>query len=144
MSTGEREHGERMIDRLDHLVLTTAHPEACIDFYTRVLGMTLERFGASATLPQGRLALRFGRQKINVHVKGAEFQPHAHLPVPGALDLCFIVSQPLDEVIARLSSLGVPIVEGPGPRTGACGPIRSIYLRDPDLNLIELSEYPRG
>lgn len=133
-----------MIDRLDHLVLTTAHPEACIDFYTRVLGMTLERFGASETLPQGRLALRFGRQKINLHVKGAEFEPRAHLPVPGALDLCFIVTRPLDEVIARLAALGVPIVEGPGPRTGATGPIRSIYLRDPDLNLIELSEYPRG
>jgi catechol 2,3-dioxygenase-like lactoylglutathione lyase family enzyme len=133
-----------MIDRLDHLVLTTACPEACIDFYTRVLGMTVERFGVSEALPQGRLALRFGRQKINVHVKGAEFAPRAHLPVPGALDLCFIVERPLDEVISRLGALGVPVIEGPGPRTGATGPIRSIYLRDPDLNLIELSEYPRA
>jgi len=133
-----------MIDRLDHHVLTTACPEACIDLYTRVLGMTVERFGVSEALPQGRLALRFGRQKINVHVKGAEFTPRAHLPVPGALDLCFIVEPPLDEVIARLVALGVPVIEGPGPRTGATGPIRSIYLRDPDLNLIELSEYPRA
>ena len=77
-------------------------------------------------------------------MKGAEFAPRAHLPVPGALDLCFIVERPLDEVIARLGALGVPVIEGPGPRTGATGPIRSIYLRDPDLNLIELSEYPRA
>ena len=128
-----------MIDHLDHLVLTTRNLDACVDFYTRVLGMRLETFGA------GRLALRFGNQKINLHVAGKEFEPKAALPTPGALDLCFLCDRPLDEVIARLGALGVPIIEGPGPRTGATGPIRSVYVRDPDRNLIELSEpLPRG
>lgn len=124
-----------MIDHLDHLVLTTTDEAAATRFYVDVLGMQLERFG------EGRKAFRFGNQKINLHVKGKEFEPKAHTPVPGALDLCFIASQPLDEVIARLKALDVPIVEGPITRTGATGPIRSIYLRDPDLNLIEISEY---
>ena len=124
-----------MIDHLDHLVLTTTNPQACIDFYTRVLGMEQETFGA------GRIAFRFGNQKINLHVKGAEFEPKAHLPVPGALDLCFIADRPLDRVIEHLSSLGVRIIEGPVARTGAVGKIRSVYLRDPDLNLIEIAEY---
>ena len=115
-------------------MLTTRDVDACVDFYTRVLGMKLDRFGA------GRLALRFGNQKINIHVRGKEFEPKAEVPMPGALDLCFICDRPLDEVIARLAALGVPIIEGPGPRTGATGPIRSVYLRDPDRNLIELSE----
>lgn len=123
-----------MIDHLDHLVLTTADEAACIHFYVDVLGMALETFGA------GRKAFRFGRQKINLHVKGYEFEPKAHLPVPGALDLCFIASVPLDEVIARLEAKGVPIVEGPVPRTGATSPIRSVYVRDPDRNLIEIAE----
>jgi catechol 2,3-dioxygenase-like lactoylglutathione lyase family enzyme len=123
-----------MIDHLDHLVLTTRDLDACVDFYTRVLGMKLEKFGA------GRLALRFGSQKINLHVAGKEFEPKAEVPTPGALDLCFICDRPLDAVIARLGELGVPIIEGPGPRTGATGPIRSVYVRDPDRNLIELSE----
>lgn len=123
-----------MIDHLDHLVLTTTDEAACIDFYAGLLGMRLQHFG------QGRKALCFGAQKINIHVKGREFEPKAHLPVPGALDLCFIASVPLDEVIARLQARGVQILEGPVPRTGATGPIRSIYLRDPDLNLIEISE----
>ena len=123
-----------MIDHLDHFVLTTADEAACVRFYVDVLGMTLETFGA------GRKAFRFGRQKINVHVKGREFEPKAHLPVPGALDLCFIASAPLDEVIARLATKGVPIEEGPVARTGATSPIRSVYVRDPDLNLIEISE----
>ncbi|HEY6002359.1 MAG TPA: VOC family protein [Anaeromyxobacter sp.] len=123
-----------MIDHLDHIVLTTTDKAACIDFYTRVLGMTLETFGA------GRSALRFGDQKINLHEKGKEFEPRAHLPVPGALDLCFIARVPLDEFIAHLGRLGVPIVEGPVLRTGAAFKLRSVYLRDPDLNLIEVSE----
>ncbi|RWR34644.1 VOC family protein [Sinirhodobacter populi] len=127
-----------MIDRLDHLVLTTTDEDACIAFYVGLLGMDLETFGP------GRKALRFGRQKINIHLKGHEFEPKAHLPVPGALDLCFIADRPLDEVIAALKEKGARIIEGPVPRTGATGPLRSIYLRDPDLNLIEISELAPG
>lgn len=123
-----------MIAQLDHLVLTTIDLPACSDFYTRVLGMHQQTFG------EGRLAFRFGNQKINVHVRGHEFEPKAHLPVPGALDLCFIVEQPLEQVIRHLQAEHWPIIEGPVPRTGASGPIRSVYVRDPDLNLIELSE----
>ena len=126
-----------MIDHLDHLVLTTADESACVRFYTEILGMTLETFG------EGRKAFKFGNQKINLHVKGSEFEPKAHLPVPGALDLCFIASIPLDEVIARLEQKGAEIVEGPAMRTGATSRIRSVYLRDPDLNLIEISELMR-
>lgn len=128
-----------MIDHLDHLVLTTARPEACVDFYTRVLGMQLETF-IGGTPPVERRALRFGTQKINLHVQGAEFEPKAHLPVPGALDLCFIASIPLDAVIQRLQAHAWPIVEGPVLRTGAMHRIRSVYVRDPDFNLIEISE----
>ena len=128
-----------MIDHLDHLVLTTARPQACIDFYTRVLGLQLERF-IGGTPPVERLAFRFDHQKINVHVQGAEFEPKAHLPVPGALDLCFLASVPLETVIERLDQAGWPIVEGPVLRTGATQPIRSIYVRDPDFNLIEIAE----
>ena len=123
-----------MIDRLDHLVLTTAHERACVDFYVDVLGMTLETFGA------GRKALRFGTQKINLHVRGSEFEPKANVPTPGSLDLCFIADLPLDAVIARLQARRVPIVEGPVLRTGAVSRLRSVYVRDPDLNLIEISE----
>src|SRR6476661_4132739 len=107
-----------MIDHLDHLVLTTTNREACVDFYTRVLGMTLETFGA------GRVALRFNDQKINIHERGREFEPKAHLPVPGALDLCFIASCPLDDVIAHLQRCAWPIIEGPVERTGATQKIR--------------------
>jgi len=123
-----------MIDHIDHLVLTTSRKEACIDFYTRVLEMTQETFG------DGRTAFRFGEQKINLHEQGREFEPRAHLPVPGALDLCFIASVPLDAFIAHVKAEGVPIVEGPVIRTGAIQKLRSVYLRDPDLNLIEVSE----
>lgn len=123
-----------MIDHIDHIVVTTTDEAACIRFYTEVMGMELEAFGA------GRKAFRFGNQKINLHVKGREYEPKAHLPVPGALDLCFIASVPLDQVMARLQALGVPIIEGPVMRTGATSQLRSIYLRDPDLNLIEISE----
>jgi catechol 2,3-dioxygenase-like lactoylglutathione lyase family enzyme len=123
-----------LIDHLDHLVLTCVDPEATKHFYTQVLQMQLETFGA------GRLAFRFGNQKINLHVRGAEFEPKAHVPVPGALDLCFIATVPLGEVIAHLEAMKWPIVEGPVERTGATQKIRSVYLRDPDLNLIEISE----
>lgn len=123
-----------MIRHLDHLVLTTTDEKACIDFYVGLLGMTLVTFG------EGRKAFSFGQQKINLHVKGSELEPKAHLPVPGALDLCFIADRPLDDVISALQSKGAKIIEGPVSRTGATGPIRSIYLRDPDLNLIEISE----
>ncbi|MGB6105614.1 MAG: VOC family protein [Pusillimonas sp.] len=123
-----------MIGHLDHLVLTTADEEGCIAFYVGLLGMTLVNFG------EGRKAFGFGQQKINLHVKGSEFEPKAHLPVPGSLDLCFIADRPLDDVIASLQRKGAKIIEGPVSRTGAAGPIRSIYLRDPDLNLIEISE----
>ena len=128
-----------MIDHLDHLVLTTARREACVDFYTRVLGMQLESF-IGGTPPVERFAFKFGQQKINLHVQGSEFEPKAHLPVPGALDLCFIASMPLEHVIQRLLAAAWPIVEGPVMRTGATQKIRSVYVRDPDFNLIEISE----
>ncbi len=128
-----------MIDHLDHLVLTTAHEQECMRFYTEVLGMQLEAF-VGGSPPVERKAFKFGQQKINLHVKGREFEPKAHTPVPGALDLCFIASVPLEAVMARLAANGVPIVEGPVLRTGATSRIRSVYVRDPDLNLIEISE----
>jgi len=123
-----------MIDHLDHIVLTTARTGECIDFYTRVLGMKLERFG------QGRMALKFGAQKINLHEKGKEFEPKATVALPGTLDVCFIASVPLEDVIARLAQNKISIVEGPVMKTGARGPIRSVYVRDPDGNLVEISE----
>ncbi len=128
-----------MIDHLDHLVLTTFDEAACLDFYVRVLGMTLESF-VGGTPPLQRKALKFGQQKINLHVRGRELEPKAHVPVPGALDLCFIASVPLQEVMARLNAASWPILEGPVMRTGATQKIRSVYVRDPDLNLIEISE----
>ena len=123
-----------MIDHLDHLVLTTADEAACVRFYVEGLGMTLESFG------EGRKAFRFGNQKINLHVKGHEFEPKANTPLPGALDLCFIASVSIEEVIARLRAKGIPIIQGPVMRTGATSRIRSVYVRDPDLNLVEISE----
>lgn len=128
-----------MIDRLDHLVLTTFNEAACVDFYTQVLGMSLESF-VGGTPPVSRKAFKFGLQKINLHVRGKEFEPKAHLPVPGALDLCFIANVPLEQVIAKLTQENWPIIEGPVIRTGATQKIRSVYVRDPDLNLIEISE----
>lgn len=128
-----------MIDHLDHLVLTTAHEAQCVEFYTEVLGMSLETF-VGGTPPARRRAFKFGHQKINLHVQGREFEPKAHLPTPGALDLCFMASIPLDRVIERFGRRGWPIVEGPVLRTGATQKIRSVYVRDPDLNLIEISE----
>jgi len=123
-----------MIDHLDHIVLTTARTEQCIDFYTRVLGMRLESFG------EGRMALKFGGQKINLHERGKEFEPKATLAAAGTLDICFIASVPVVEVIERLKAAGVPIIEGPVMKTGAQWPIRSVYVRDPDGNLVEISE----
>ena len=128
-----------MIDHLDHIVLTTAHEVACVDFYTRIMGMRLESF-VGGTPPVTRKAFKYGNQKINLHVKGKEFDPKAHLPVPGSLDLCFIASVPLEQVIAKLNAEAWPILEGPVMRTGATQKIRSVYVRDPDLNLIEISE----
>ena len=124
-----------MIDHLDHFVLTTSQPDETIRFYTEVLGMTLETFGA------GRRALKFGNQKINIHVKGKEYEPKAHAPGVGTLDFCFIASVPLEQVIASLEKHKVTIIEGPCIKTGAMGDIRSVYFRDPDLNLVEVSEY---
>jgi catechol 2,3-dioxygenase-like lactoylglutathione lyase family enzyme len=132
-----------MISHLDHLVLTTANEAECVRFYTEILGMRLESFIGGAP-PVERKAFMFGNQKINLHVKGREFEPKAHTPVPGALDLCFLAAIPLDDVIKRLEELAVPISEGPVMRTGATGKIRSIYLRDPDLNLIEISELAKA
>jgi len=128
-----------MIDHLDHLVLTTAKQDECVDFYTRVLGMKLETF-IGGTPPVERKAFKFGNQKINLHIKGKEFEPKANIPMPGSQDLCFIASLPLEQVIEMIQAAEWPIEEGPVMRTGATSKIRSVYLRDPDLNLIEISE----
>jgi len=125
-----------MIDHLDHFVLTTAQPDETIRFYTEVLGMKLEKFAEGK-----RLALKFGRQKINIHVKGRPHEPKAHAPDTGTLDFCFIASVPLEQVIETLKKHQVVIIEGPCIKTGAMGQIRSVYFRDPDLNLVEVSEY---
>ncbi len=121
------------IDHLDHLVLTVADLDKTCDFYRRVLGMDVETFQG------GRKALRFGNQKINLHQAGHEFEPKAKLPTPGSADFCLIAATPLDDVVAHLTKLGILIEEGPVDRTGAVGPIRSVYIRDPDGNLIEIS-----
>lgn len=123
------------IDHLDHLVLTVANIGITCDFYARVLGMKKVTFGG------GRIALAFGRQKINLHPAGNEYDPKAVTPMPGSGDLCFIAAEPMDDVIAHLNAHGVEIIEGPGERTGATGPINSVYFRDPDGNLIEVSNY---
>jgi catechol 2,3-dioxygenase-like lactoylglutathione lyase family enzyme len=124
------------MDRIDHLVLTVRDVEATCAFYARVLGME------PVTFAGGRRALAFGRQKINLHRAGHEYVPHAHRPVAGSGDLCLIAAVPLSDVIAHLRECGVEILAGPVERTGALGPMRSVYFRDPDLNLIEVSEYP--
>ena len=121
------------IDHLDHLVLTVASIERSCAFYADVLGMAVETFDG------GRKALRFGGQKINLHEVGREFEPKAKLPTPGSADLCFIAASPLADVIAHLARLGLAIEEGPVDRVGAGGPMRSVYIRDPDGNLIEVS-----
>lgn len=124
------------VDRIDHFVLTVASIEATCDFYSRVLGMQVRTFGS------GRKALHFGRCKINLHQAGQEYEPKADKPVPGSADLCLIAETPLEQVIAHLRACGVAILEGPVERTGATGTIRSVYFRDPDANLIEVSNYP--
>lgn len=123
------------IDRIDHFVLTVADLEATRRFYCQGLGMELVTFGG------GRHALAFGRQKINLHIKGQELEPKARTPLPGSGDFCLISTQPLEEWIAHLGAQGIGIELMPSPRTGATGPIRSIYLRDPDGNLVEISNY---
>lgn len=128
-----------MIDHLDHLVLTTSKEAECVDFYTRILGMKLESF-IGGTPPVERKAFKFGSQKINLHIKGKEFEPKADIPTPGALDLCFIADRSLEKVIEKLINEGWPIIEGPVVRTGATQKINSVYVRDPDQNLIEISE----
>lgn len=127
-----------MIDHIDHIVLTTRDKEACIRFYTEILGMKLEEFKTPGAT---RLALKFGSQKINLHEWGKEFEPRAHVAAPGTLDLCFIASIPLDQVARRLKEKKVEILEGPVAKTGAMGPMKSVYVRDPDLNLVEISVY---
>jgi len=121
------------IDRLDHLVLTVTDIAATCTFYTRTLGMQAVTFGG------GRKALVFGDQKINLHQVGHEFEPKALRPIPGSADVCFITSVPLAEVIAHLHSQNVEILGGPVARSGAVAPLTSIYIRDPDQNLIEVS-----
>lgn len=123
------------INRLDHLVLTVKDIETTVQFYVTVLGMKKEEFGA------GRLALKFGKQKINLHQVGKEFEPKADKPTSGSADLCFITDIHLDEAMKHVRSKGVAIIEGPVTRTGATGPINSFYFRDPDQNLIEVSNY---
>lgn len=124
--------------RLDHLVLNVADLDLTCDFYERVLGMQAISFSSGGI---ERRALRFGEQKINLHQAGNEFEPKADTPTPGSADLCFIVDQTMDEMVAHLQTHGVAIEEGPVQRTGAEGPIMSIYFRDPDGNLIEVSRY---
>jgi len=119
---------------LDHLVLTVADVEASVGFYARVLGMEPETFG------NGRRALRFGDQKLNLHAAGAEIAPHAARPTPGSADLCFVVDT-LAGVLEELAATGIAVEEGPVERTGALGPMRSVYFRDPDGNLLEVSQY---
>ena len=123
------------IDRLDHLVLTVRDIAATCEFYSNVLGMEVVTFGA------GRKALAFGQQKFNLHEAGREFEPKADAPTPGSADLCLIAHGPLSGIIDHLRGCGVPILEGPVQRTGALGPITSVYFRDPDQNLIEVSTY---
>ena len=121
------------IDRLDHLVLTVKDLSATHKFYSEVLGMEVVTFG------EGRTALRFGDQKINLHEVGSDLHPRAHAPTSGSGDLCFITSVPMAEVVEHIKSRGVQIVTGPGPRTGARRILESVYIRDPDENLVEIA-----
>ena len=124
-----------MIKALDHLVLTVRNLEATIRFYRDGLGMQVRRFGRNGE----RVALHFGAQKINLHEQGREFEPKAETPTPGSADLCFLTDQPVAELKVRLEAAGLPVIEGPVERSGAVAPILSIYLRDPDSNLIEIA-----
>ncbi|ECC2664437.1 VOC family protein [Salmonella enterica] len=124
-----------MIDRIDHLVLTVSDISTTIRFYEEVLGFS------AVTFKQNRKALIFGAQKINLHQQEMEFEPKASRPTPGSADLCFITSTPINDVVSEILQAGISIVEGPVERTGATGEIMSIYIRDPDGNLIEISQY---
>ena len=124
------------VDRLDHLVLTCRDVELSAAWYQRVLGMEREEFG-----PDLRTALKFGGQKINLHQHGSEFKPNAEAAAPGTADLCFVTAVGPHDVVAHLHGLGIAIEQGPVPKIGALGPIRSVYCRDPDGNLIEISTY---
>lgn len=124
------------IESIDHIVLTVADVGATCAFYARVLGMEVVTFGA------GRRALAFGTQKINLHAVGAELEPRAPNAMPGTGDLCLITATPMPQVLAHLAACGVDVLLGPVPRTGARGPILSVYFRDPDGNLVEVSNYP--
>jgi catechol 2,3-dioxygenase-like lactoylglutathione lyase family enzyme len=124
------------IDRIDHIVLTVHDLERTLDFYSRVLGME------PVTFAGGRRGLAFGRQKLNLHQAGREFEPKALKPGPGAIDLCFIAQTPLAQVMDDLRMHGVHIIDGPVDKTGALGPMKSVYFRDPDGNLVEVSNYP--
>jgi len=121
------------VDRLDHLVLTVADVEATCAFYQRVLGMDAVTFG------EGRKALAFGEQKINLHRRGREFEPKAERPTTGSADFCLLTRVPIAEVVAHLRAEGIAIIEGPVRRTGATGPIQSVYFRDPDGNPVEIA-----
>ena len=123
------------ISHLDHLVLTVRDIPATLTFYTEVLGIEIITFG------EGRYALQFGNQKINLHETGHEFEPKADAPTPGSADLCFITEQSMDDIVNHLNAQKIPILVGSTPRTGAVGKINSVYLRDPDQNLIEISTY---
>ena len=122
------------IDHLDHLVLTVADLDATIDFYSKTMGMEPVSF-------DGRRALKFGGQKINLHLAGHEFEPKAGRATPGSADVCFITKDPLEEVMRHLATVGVKIEKGPVDKTGAVGKLLSVYFRDPDGNLIEVSNY---
>jgi catechol 2,3-dioxygenase-like lactoylglutathione lyase family enzyme len=123
------------IEAIDHLVLTVRSIAVTCDFYSRMLGMEVVTFGES------RKALSFGNQKLNLHEFGKEFEPKAATPTPGAMDLCLLTTTPIKDVILHLQSAGVDIIEGPVHRTGATGPLISVYFRDPDSNLIEVSNH---
>jgi catechol 2,3-dioxygenase-like lactoylglutathione lyase family enzyme len=126
---------EALVTALDHLVLTVADVEATARFYAQVLGMAVARSDA------GRVALEFGVQKINLHPAAAPYEPHAALATPGTGDICFVTMLELDAIVGRLEAAGVPIELGPIERSGARGPMDSIYFRDPDRNLIEVARY---
>ncbi len=125
------------IDAIDHVVLTVRDLDRTCDFYQSVLGFEVVTFGA------GRRGLQFGRQKLNLHLYGKEFEPKAQHPTPGSADLCFITSTPLDDVRRELGEKQIPIELGPVERVGAVGTLLSVYVRDPDLNLIEIANYVR-
>ncbi|MBQ7515975.1 MAG: VOC family protein [Schwartzia sp.] len=122
---------------LDHLVLTTENLSRCLDFYGGLLGLAVEESG-------GRYAIRIGRQKINIHQRPAEFLPAAGWPLAGSLDLCFAVTGDIEVTLAALREKGAVIIQGPVPRHGAAGDMQSLYLRDPDGNLVELGFYDEG